>query len=114
MLLKFRTFIMVFKKTIIIISGICFCAAFGFAQTRTKHKTDWLAVNNNLFLPACFSLKPLPAPQLKNMLCVKTELPKLPFFCSMEDKFRNKFKVFLKLRAGTDDWYMSVIRSDHR
>lgn len=103
-----------FKKACIIISGICFCAASGFAQIKIKHKTDWLVENNNVFLPASFILKPAAAPQLKNMLCVKTEMPKLPFFCSMEDKFRNKFNLFLKLRAGTDDWYMSVIKSNDR
>jgi len=35
--------------------------------------------------------------------------PKLAFFCKMEDRFRNKFNVYLKLRAGSDEEYMKMI-----
>ncbi|MDP1800928.1 MAG: hypothetical protein Q8L81_06230 [Bacteroidota bacterium] len=42
-------------------------------------------------------------------ICIKSQLPKLPFFCNMEDKFRNKFSIFLKIRAGNDESYMRMI-----
>ena len=41
---------------------------------------------------------------------IKSEVPKLAFFCNMENKFRNRFNVYLKLRAGNDDMYRSLIR----
>lgn len=47
-------------------------------------------------------------------MCLKTPLPKLPFFCNMEDKFRNKFNVFLKIRAGNDESYMRMITPNNR
>ncbi len=34
---------------------------------------------------------------------------KLPFFCNMEDKCRNKFNIFLKIRAGNDESYTKMI-----
>ena len=46
-----------------------------------------------------------------NCIFIKTQLPKLPFFCDMEDKFRNKYKVFLKIRAGNDESYMKMIKN---
>lgn len=42
-------------------------------------------------------------------LTLKYNPPKLPFFCSMEEKSRNKFRVFLKLRAGNDESYRKMI-----
>ena len=46
-----------------------------------------------------------------NCIFIKTQLQKLPFFCNMEDKFRNKYKVFLKIRAGNDESYMKMIKN---
>ena len=85
---------------------------FGFvaAQAQTKK----LAVNA-LFTPhkiVLFSkpgVTPLPVPGFKPM-SLHYDAPKLPFFCSMEDKFRNRFHIFLKLRAGDDDAYEKMIR----
>lgn len=37
----------------------------------------------------------------------------LPFFCNMEDKFRNRFHVYLKLRAGNDEVYEKMITNPH-
>jgi hypothetical protein len=46
---------------------------------------------------------------------IKPNLPPLPFFCDMEEKFRGKFNVFLKFRAGTDEGYRKLIRDcEHR
>lgn len=42
---------------------------------------------------------------------IKTQLPKLPFFCNMEEKCRNRFNVFLKIRAGNDESYERMIRN---
>lgn len=33
---------------------------------------------------------------------------KLPFFCSMENKFSKKFNLFLVLRAGNDEQYRKL------
>lgn len=46
---------------------------------------------------------------LKKDLSMKYQPAKLPFFCSMEEKSRNKFHVFFKLRAGNDESYMKMI-----
>lgn len=35
---------------------------------------------------------------------------KLPVFCRIEAKFRNKFNVFLKIRAGNDEDYRKMIK----
>lgn len=43
-----------------------------------------------------------------------TAPPKLAFFCKMEDRFRNKFNVYLKLRAGSDEEYMKMIGSGRK
>jgi len=45
----------------------------------------------------------------KNNISIKTQLPKLPFFCDMEEKCRGKFNFFLKLRAGNDEAYLRMI-----
>jgi hypothetical protein len=40
---------------------------------------------------------------------ITTEKPNLAFFCAMENKFRNRFNVYLKLRAGNDEVYRDLI-----
>jgi hypothetical protein len=101
-------------SSIILLSFFCLCTGSICAQHKIIYKTDWLGVNKTLFAPVPFNPVQAPAPQLKSMLCVKAELPKLAFFCSMEDKFRNRFNVFLKLRAGTDEAYMKMITACDR
>jgi len=39
---------------------------------------------------------------------------KLPFFCMMEEKSRNKFNFFLKIRAGNDESYLKLIKSSEK
>lgn len=52
--------------------------------------------------------------QNTNYIYIKTQLPKLPFFCSMDDKFRNKFNVFLKIRTGNDESYRMLIQNSNK
>lgn len=46
-------------------------------------------------------------------LSMKYHPAKLPFFCAMEEKSRNRFKITLKFRAGDDESYRKMIRSNH-
>lgn len=46
-----------------------------------------------------------------NNISIKTQLPKLPFFCNIEEKCRSKFNIFLKIRAGNDESYERMIRN---
>lgn len=48
---------------------------------------------------------------LKKDLTFKYHPAKLPFFCGMEEKCRNKFNLFIKLRAGNDESYRKMISS---
>ena len=50
------------------------------------------------------------AQEVKMPISLKYNPPKLPFFCSMEDKFRAKHRVFLKIRTGNDEDYRKMIK----
>lgn len=41
------------------------------------------------------------------------QAPKLPFFCSLEEKSRSKFGLFLKFRAGNDETYRKMHEARH-
>jgi hypothetical protein len=45
----------------------------------------------------------------QNRCKIVTQKPNLAFFCAMENKFRNRFNVYLKLRAGNDEVYRDLI-----
>lgn len=42
-------------------------------------------------------------------LCLNFSRARQPFFCNLEDKFRKRFNVFLKLRVGNNDSYRQMI-----
>ena len=44
---------------------------------------------------------------------IRNQAPPLPFFCSLENKFRNKFNIYLKLRMGNDEMYRSITETNH-
>jgi hypothetical protein len=46
----------------------------------------------------------------KTTCAFKCETPQLAFFCDIENKFRNRFKLYLKLRAGNDEMYRDMTR----
>jgi hypothetical protein len=82
------------------------------AQVPSKIKLCWPALKTDL---SCMSFKSAvlinsPLYPLKKDLCVKYTPPKLPFFCSMEEKSRAKFGLFFKIRAGNDQDYRKLIK----
>ena len=93
----------------------CFSSLLFKAQFKTENKINLplfdLDTSNNK-LNFSFNHHSFITPYSQNAnysICIKSDLPKLPFFCNMEDKFRNKFNVFLKIRAGNDESYMKMI-----
>jgi hypothetical protein len=74
---------------------------FVFSNSHAKTPLDFRF--NSFPLMNLYSLKSI------NTTSIKTQSPKLPFFCSMEEKCRSKFNFFLKLRAGNDESYMKMI-----
>ena len=52
---------------------------------------------------------PQTAPKLFTPLSLNFSRARQPFFCNLEDKFRKRFNVFLKLRVGNDDSYRQMI-----
>lgn len=51
-----------------------------------------------------------PDRELKLPISLKFNPPKQPFFCSLEDKFRARHSVFLKIRTGNDEDYRKMIK----
>jgi len=48
--------------------------------------------------------------EVKMPISLKYDPPKLPFFCSLEDKFRARHRVFLKIRTGNDEDYRKMMK----
>lgn len=79
------------------------------------HKSNWNVIRQpfakkNLSL---FDKTDVPLTRLfeQNQSCCMftAEKPNLAFFCAMENKFRNRFNIYLKLRAGNDEVYRDLI-----
>lgn len=51
-----------------------------------------------------------PDREVKKPISLKYDPPKLPFFCSLEDKFRARHRVFLKIRTGNDEDYRKMMK----
>jgi len=83
------------------------------SQVQSREKIYWPVLYTHHFTVYSKSLVPTNSPffPVKKDLTLKYNAPKLPFFCNMEEKSRNKFHVFLKLRAGNDESYMKMIAS---
>lgn len=88
---------------------LCLCAQLKL----TGEPMDLFSPHKLVSFPAV-NVTPLPAPEFNRPLEFNYNAPKLPFFCSMEDKFRNRFNIFLKFRAGTDESYMKMINACER
>ena len=99
-------------KLLIFVSCMGMCCALR-SQTPLKIKGSVFAVSSiNFKYPAkALFVTVLPFIPLKKELTLKYQPAKLPIFCRMENAFRDKFKVFLKLRAGNDESYMKMIGS---
>lgn len=87
-----------------------------FAFSLTEPKQVLFSDNTSLFFhPNTLTLSPNINYHILNK---RTEFytvpPKLAFFCRMEDRFRNKFNVYLKLRAGSDEEYMKMIGAGNK
>ncbi|MEO6305850.1 MAG: hypothetical protein ABIP51_22075 [Bacteroidia bacterium] len=94
----------------------CFSSLLFKAQFKLVDKIQWPLFNsyfsnkNKLNFSFDRSFVFQNPTQNANMIFIKVDLPKLPFFCNMEDKFRNRFSIYLKIRAGNDESYMRMIK----
>ena len=89
-----------------------FCQNFFKLKSNKKIKFPQVNSNNKLhFLFSHHSFITLLSQNVNYSIYIKSKLPKLPFFCSMEDKCRSKFNFFLKIRAGNDESYEKMIRN---
>lgn len=81
------------------------------AQTKLDSKipTPFFSFNTRNIPTLNLLTKPITNPS-KQLNTIKPNLPPLPLFCAMEEKFRDKFNLFLKFRAGTDESYRKLIR----
>ncbi len=95
---------------------LTFCSSFAskaqkieqlnFVSSQLVPNVLFLSFKNETFAGTAFN-KATPS------LLMKANKQHLPFFCNMEDKFRNRFHVYLKLRAGNDDVYEKMITKPH-
>jgi len=59
-------------------------------------------------IPTFIIVLPFQNQHVNKPINLHTKPQKLAFFCKMEDNFRNKFNVYLKLRAGNDEEYRKM------
>ena len=98
---------------------LVFIPVFYFAQifcvkSQELPKIKWAANDHVIINPLRtkpFNLGSQSSVSIKKVSSLKYKAPDLPFFCSMEDKCRNRFNIFLKIRAGNDESYMKMIQS---
>lgn len=99
----------------LLIIFIFWLGAVSIAKTQTKiaGKISWPPLNTferkfyfRPFNSATASFFPV-----NRSFVIHYQPPKPAFFCGMEDKFRDRFNVFLKFRAGNDESYMKMIKA---
>jgi hypothetical protein len=100
------------RKTLIIFVLWLEAVSVTKAQAKIVNKISWppLQVNERRFYFKPFIANAnflLPA---NRSFVLHYQPPKPAFFCGMEDKFRDRFNIFLKLRAGNDESYMKMIK----
>lgn len=87
--------------------GLVFCTR---AQVPNKVTFSWQAPKTKL--SDVYFKSPIAANSplfpLKKDLSLNYAAPKSPFFCSLEEKSRSKFGLFLKFRAGNDETYLKI------
>lgn len=79
-----------------------------FLQTEVKTNTIFTpSLKDNLIVPVNFNL------QSQTFIPIfERSVHYTAFFCKMENKLHNKFNVWIKLRAGSDDEYQRLTRDD--
>lgn len=103
-----------FKKSLLPIIFVFYCSSYK-AQLKFKHISPLVFVTTNSapinFSPFESRLKVKQTSKFVNGL--KIEIPKLPFFCGMEEKCRQRLGLFIKLRIGNDDTYRRMINTNN-
>ena len=96
---------------------LIFCFLIGaVTKIKAQKKLFSIATASPIFQPKIFSpvfseaiIKYNSGFQNKTpLILLKSDL-KQAFFCKMEDKLYKRFNVWIKLRAGSDEYYRSLI-----
>jgi hypothetical protein len=105
---------MYFKKSLFPIVFLFFSSAYK-AQLKFKHLPS-LFYSTTSNVPTTFSLieSGLKAQQTPRFMSgLKIEMPKLAFFCGIEEKCRKHLGIFIKLRTGNDEAYRTMINANN-